>query len=46
MIIYIHKLYMILQTDLEDIFYFTFIFSIVYIILLILYIYTIENKIN
>lgn len=37
---------MILQPDLEDIFYFTFIFSIVYIILLILYIYTIENKID
>jgi hypothetical protein len=37
---------MILQTDLEDIFNFTFIFSIVYIILLILYIYAIENKID
>ena len=37
---------MIFQTDLEDIFYFTFIFSIVYIILLILYIYAIENKID
>jgi hypothetical protein len=44
--IYIHKQYMILQPDLEDIFNFTFIFSIVYIILLILYIYAIENKID